>query len=335
MGRAEDLFDRVKSGGIQAIQTLTAERQSEELLLDFKRSNQNDRNTLAKAISAFGNSGGGLIIWGVNCSKASDGADVADRLVPLQDAKRFKSWLEGVVSGCTFPPHGGVQHVALETGRDREGVVATYIPQSNDAPHQVVGSSLYYMRAGSAFAPVPHQILAGMFGRRPQPDIVGQWLSSPGEVVGNVVQCQVGYTLRNEGAGIARDMFLDVKVWSGGEPSCEIAFKVLDEANWNGQFALGRFWNLIAKPDYRMAPGAIAHPLMMILSFAPPFSKDIKIERTQGCKGAPLSKFIVEIPANRMEEVYDEFMDLHRNGTLTASHREILAGRFFGHEFSD
>ena len=148
MNRAEELFGRLKRDGVEAIRNLIEERQSEELFLDFKRSSDDgtkkrlsdiDRNNLAKSISGFGNSEGGVIIWGVDCSRGSDGADVPQYEKPLDDPKRFKSWLEGVVSGCTVPPHGGVQHHAIELDKTNKGFVVTYVPQSNHAPHQVVG----------------------------------------------------------------------------------------------------------------------------------------------------------------------------------------------------
>jgi len=344
MGRAEDLFERVKKEGVGAVRALIVDRQSEELFLDFKRSSdeargntlsQTDRNNLAKSISGFGNSAGGLVIWGVDCSRGADGADVANCEVPLRDAKRFKSWLEGAVSGCTLPPHGGVEHWALEAGQHSEGFVVTYIPESSEAPHQVVGRLQYYMRAGSDFVRVPHQVLAGMFGRRPQPQIVGQWLSGRVQVAGNAIQCQVGCILRNEGAGIARDMFLDLKVWDSGGPHCQIAVEVLDSANWSGCFALGRCWNLAAKPDYRMPPGAFAQPLAMTITFARPFEQAIRIERTQGCEGAPLSRLTVESSASALESVHREFMDLHGKDALSDADWENVAGRFLGLDLHD
>jgi hypothetical protein len=104
MGRAEDLFDRIRAGGVSAIEEIIEDRTSEELFLDFKRSGNcgkgkrlkdDDRNNLAKAISGFGNSEGGVVIWGVDCSRMKDGADVAQAKVPFEDPKRFVSWLEG------------------------------------------------------------------------------------------------------------------------------------------------------------------------------------------------------------------------------------------------
>jgi hypothetical protein len=62
----------ITARGGEAIDDLIAAQASEELFLDFKRSaddgkgralHSSDRNNLAKAISGFGNSGGGVVLW--------------------------------------------------------------------------------------------------------------------------------------------------------------------------------------------------------------------------------------------------------------------------------
>ena len=82
----EDIFERIIKGGENEIDEFIITRESEELFLDFKRSaddgdgqrlHQKDRENLAKAISGFGNSEGGVIVWGVDCSKTENSADVA------------------------------------------------------------------------------------------------------------------------------------------------------------------------------------------------------------------------------------------------------------------
>src|SRR6266436_455080 len=122
MNRAEDLFEKLSSGGEIAIDELIATRKAEELFLDFKRSADNgtsrrlhdtDNKNFGKAISGFGNAEGGVIVWGVDCSRGKDGADVASMKVPLKDAAGFASRLEGAVSRCTIPAHSGVRSFAI------------------------------------------------------------------------------------------------------------------------------------------------------------------------------------------------------------------------------
>jgi hypothetical protein len=141
MGRAEDLFDRLKQRGEAEIDQLIQDRQSEELFLDFKRSADNgsgrrfhddDRRNLARAVSGFGNSEGGVIVWGVDCRERAGFCDLPGEKIGIDNPKRFVSWLEGAVSGCTIAPHPGVVHHAIDSGK---GFVVT---KSDLAPHQCI-----------------------------------------------------------------------------------------------------------------------------------------------------------------------------------------------------
>lgn len=79
MSRAEDIFEKLIYFGEDAIDEFIMSRQTEELFLDFKQAvsdgksmrslHPNDRRNLGKAISAFGNSEGGVLVWGVECSR--------------------------------------------------------------------------------------------------------------------------------------------------------------------------------------------------------------------------------------------------------------------------
>jgi hypothetical protein len=193
MGRAEDLFEKIRNEGENAIESFIDTQQSEELFLDFKRSadngsgsklHNNDRQNLAKAISGFGNSEGGIIVWGIECSRDPKKGDVPCSKVLIQNPKRFLSWLEGAVSGCTIPPHSRVSHIPIESNNESGfGYVVTLIPKSYEAPHQCTRPVQYYIRAGSDFLPAPHAILSGLFGKRPQPFIFHMWSTGPAKLV--------------------------------------------------------------------------------------------------------------------------------------------------------
>ena len=86
MGRAEDILKLILQNGDSEITRLIDTRKSEELFLDFKKSaddgknphlHDHDRQHLKKAISGFGNSEGGIVVWGVECrTDKKTGADV-------------------------------------------------------------------------------------------------------------------------------------------------------------------------------------------------------------------------------------------------------------------
>jgi hypothetical protein len=92
----KSLFDRI---GVAEILAFVVERRREDLTLDFKLAptnfeNRDERKTLACAISGFANSGGGLIVWGVDARKDADEIDCAQGTSPLTDAALFMSRLE-------------------------------------------------------------------------------------------------------------------------------------------------------------------------------------------------------------------------------------------------
>ena len=150
--RADDLYERLIAGGENAIDEIIQARESEVYFLDFQRSSDhgtgnklhnNDRNNLAKSISGFGNSEGGVVVWGVECSDTAGQGDVAQAKLPLADAAAFRAWLEGAVSGCTVPAHDRVVSHAIQS-HGSQGFVVTHIPKSARAPHQVVPDQRYF-----------------------------------------------------------------------------------------------------------------------------------------------------------------------------------------------
>ena len=79
MGRAEELFIRIRERGAAEVHAMINAKIVEELFLDYKQSStplpgvklsDDDRKNLAKAIAGFGNSEGGVVVWG--CRLPSD-----------------------------------------------------------------------------------------------------------------------------------------------------------------------------------------------------------------------------------------------------------------------
>ena len=181
MSRAEDIFQKLIYFGEDAIDEFILNQQTEELFLDFKQAvsvgknfttlHRDDRKNLSKAISGFGNSEGGVIIWGVECSRDIEIGDVAKAKVKVKNVHRFLSWLENAISGCTIPSHNKVRNHIISCDANGDGFIATYIPKCDIAPLMTTGNSTIYIRSGSNNVPAPYAVIAGMFGRRPQPNI--------------------------------------------------------------------------------------------------------------------------------------------------------------------
>ena len=292
--RAQDLYEWLVANGEPAIDELIQARESEAYFLDFKRSSDNgggprlstnDRKNLAKAISGFGNSEGGVIVWGVECSGTAGQGDVAQAKFPLQDAAAFRSRLEGIVSGCTVPGHERVVSHAIASG-GTQGYVITYIPKSARAPHQTIRDQRYFMRAGSAFASVPHGVLEGMFGRRPQPRVFPTYVLSLPEVAENHVSLSCGISVYNEGPGMARDIYAVVTVLSEPGPNCSISRELPDEPNWVGGTVFDTRVSLASKDGYKIPPESFVQPIILNFDFARPIQSDLKVQVLVGCDGS-------------------------------------------------
>ena len=181
MSRAEDIFQKLIYFGEDALDEFIRNRQTEELFMDFKRADStgkhgwalcnDDRRNLAKCISGFGNSEGGVIVWGVECSRDTDVGDVAQAKIKVENVHRFLSWVESAISGCTIPSHNKVRNHIISCDKDGNGYLATYIPRSEVAPLMTTIGNHIFIRSGSNNVPAPYAVISGMFGRRPQPNV--------------------------------------------------------------------------------------------------------------------------------------------------------------------
>jgi len=324
MSRAQDIYKKIKKEGKKAIDEFILTRKSEELFLDFKRSadngegrtlHQNDRKTLGKAISGFGNSEGGVVVWGVECSQQSDKGDVASAKVPIKDVKKFVSLLESSISGLTLPPHTLVENHPVQINKKGEGFAASYIPQGANIPLQAVYNKQFYIRAGSSFEPTPYQVLAGMFGRRPQPFVFVNYLFAPAKI-DQKIATQIGFLVHNRGPGIAKNLFINATVKSSPGPNCEIALETRDK-NWAGAFSLGRFMSLISKPSFRLPPEAHVQPLILNTTFLPPFTDKLEISIMVGAEDTAPMKSSLTNSKSKIESAYKKYAENIRGKSWT------------------
>lgn len=322
MGRAEDLFSRFSDGGADAIDAMIDDRQAEELFLDFKRSadqgtgtklHQNDRNNLAKAISGFGNSEGGVIVWGVECKNNPQAGDVASAKHPIHNPKRFVSWLEGAISGCTVPPHPGVRHLCVaSTSAEDEGYGITLVPTSYLAPHQCVSPPQYYMRAGSDFLPVPHAVLQGMFGRRPQADIFHMWDVRKFQVVPVVgtpraIAFEAGFLLSTHGPGLVDDMFITAVIGRPGGKS-EVTWGFPSPENWHAKQAFGYRFSVVSTTGFKLAPGAILEPFVLDYRLEPPFPGFLHVILQYGHSESSTTVVEHRVSSSELQAAYDQYL---------------------------
>src|SRR5690606_38453066 len=145
----------------------------------------------------------------------------------------------------------------------------------------------YYIRAGSDFIPTPHHVLAGMFGRRPQPDVFEMFSISPASHQERRLVCDYGIMITNRGPGIARDLFFNCMMHHALGDETQISWQFLDHDNWSGNFLMGRHISIVSHVNVRVPPGAILTPLSLRIEIEPPFETDLLMQGNVGCSGAP------------------------------------------------
>jgi hypothetical protein len=300
MSRASELFKRIRELGVQAIDALVADAEAEQYFLDFKQSNQrgrapnlhhDDATNLSKAISAFGNSAGGILIWGIDCREdRANGAATYTR-APLEDARAFRTKLEGAVSRLSVPAHPGVEHEAIIVN-GTEGYVATHVPKAEFAPVRALapGTDRYYLRAGSSFASIPHDALAGLFGRRPHAVLWPQIISKPTARTRNSIGAILGLALANGGQVLVQRPYISIHPLNQTSANALIVnarhsdrVEVLASLTKNTQ--------VVSKPDVVIAPGGWQEFLDLILELPVNPVVNLSFEITIGCENAPPTKF--------------------------------------------
>lgn len=135
--------------------------------------------SLAKALSAFANTGGGHLILGVKNDGTIDG-------VPATRGKTLtREWLEQYAPNLLSYP---LQDIRVhEVERDElsdipEGMVVIVIDVGDSilAPHQTTKEKIYYYRVGSHSKPAPHFYLETLRGRQnfPGKKVARAWLDT-------------------------------------------------------------------------------------------------------------------------------------------------------------
>lgn len=325
MSRAEDIFQKLIYFGEDAIDEFIINLQTEELFLDFKQAvstgknfnalHRDDRKNLAKAISGFGNSEGGVVVWGVECSRDHEIGDVAKAKVKVQNVHRFLSWLENAISGCTIPSHNKIRNHIISCDNQGNGFIATYIPKSDLTPLMTTTNATIYIRSGSNNVPAPYAVIAGMFGKKPQPNIELNIEDKTLDILENAdedmlyphtidnppskyVKLNFSIQAHNESNAIAREIYFSCTTESNGGEYNKVRFM-----NYNQMDALtgiAGHLNLISRPELRLPPRGILRCTNVQIILSPYVDEDFLLNGVIGAENAVPKDFRIFIPKNQL-----------------------------------
>jgi hypothetical protein len=154
----------------------TFERKGARLLdLTIPSVNENDvRDELAKQLSAFANTGGGQIIYGLADSGAVDNGGVARS---VRGRQTTKAWLENVIPNLTefeiigFNVYEVPPKLAGSSLAPDKSIYVVDVPDSDRAPHQSRRDLRYYVRLSGNSLPASHRLTEDIRNRARHPKL--------------------------------------------------------------------------------------------------------------------------------------------------------------------
>jgi len=158
-------FDWLEAKGRQALDLTISSVKEPEI-----------RENLSKAISAFANSGGGVLVLGLknpkSCWQIDDGG--IDLTIKRPNTRE---WLEDIIPTLVDVPLSSFNVYVVDNSTNSNsqitagrGVFIIEIPDSEQAPHQAIDHR-YYARVGGKSRPIGHRLVLDIFGRRQYPKI--------------------------------------------------------------------------------------------------------------------------------------------------------------------
>lgn len=156
---------------IEDILSLITNSVEESIHLDFKASgalsNQdNKRKEIAKDVSSFANSDGGVIVYGI-----TEVDHKASALSYIDGDLYNKEWLENVISSNIQKRIDGIEIIPIRDGNEiSKTIYIVKIPRSNNAPH-MSSDNRYYKRFNFKSVPMEEYEVRDLFHRVNMPKL--------------------------------------------------------------------------------------------------------------------------------------------------------------------
>lgn len=196
----------------------------ESLQLEFKEKNSpenpnldnGDKKTIAKAVSALANSGGGTLVFGIRTTKVGD-VDVATEVKSICNLEACRTQVEFVCNTNVSPEVAGLNVTGLSNS-EGSGVVVCTVPASERRPHMSTAPSVhsYYRRTFQGNVPmtpfeVQEQILAVREAVLNPTAKLGHGASFAGGHNWVTIVYSIDFGLENVGARACTNPFLRVR----------------------------------------------------------------------------------------------------------------------------
>lgn len=175
---SDSAFEIYKSLSYGRIDEMIADGEEESLHLECKapsvpRLDKGQQFDLARALSGFSNTAGGIVLWGVSTTqKKHPDTDVLTQIEPIGNCRKLERDILATIPTLTTPPVLDCQSKPLfKQTRDTRGLIATYVPKATGDPVQSAKDNLFYFRAGDRFEKAPYEIIRRLFAATQSPDL--------------------------------------------------------------------------------------------------------------------------------------------------------------------
>lgn len=214
---ARSFFEKILNhagGSFEFISQLCESKAEENEWLEFKgayhlrRGKEGEIDEIwSKALGAFANSSGGVLIWGINAPDRC-----AETTALAVDAEWLGNRLRNTVVSVVEPVIAGVDIRVFRYDEKAEGFVVCFIPQSNAAPHQSMRPQRqFYLRCQDGSHPCPYATLKRLFYPATSPVLLPHVCLAVIEGHGELYHLQGRIEIENLGAASAHDVLFKME----------------------------------------------------------------------------------------------------------------------------
>ncbi len=227
------------------------------------------RNELAKHVSAFANTSGGLLAIGIKEERYGDPKFSLNNFdlgqINLQHLQR-------ALATCVEPKtEFSIELVEMDHESEKPlGIMLIFIEQSLTPPHQVVNNRSYYFRHGESSNPAPHSLVSALFRYRKSPDLSI-------DVIKVRSPSQLRVLIKNKGNAPALHTHILINIFPALIKGNQVLLnkKIIEKSTdglWNIKEFIGSHRQNFMKFRFRAKPGQIVLPGVNEILFALPFS---------------------------------------------------------------
>ena len=146
----------------------------ENLELEYKSADSigksiGKKKEISKDVSAFANSNGGVLIYGIKEFDEKDKRHLPQKIDPIDRTTYSKEWLEQVINSNISPRINGIKITSISLNNTNEVAYVVNIPKSNTA-HQA-SDLRYYKRFNFENVPIYDYEIRDIMNRKKHPII--------------------------------------------------------------------------------------------------------------------------------------------------------------------